>query len=195
MKSARSGFLPLLMLLLAGCSNDATTSAQFAASQTPAAPGLVQLAQRTVSGSQVQVDVVIRGPEPGLDLSAFRFAIRISDPTSVRFLPQSSYQQSALVAAAGQTIAIDVDNSDPTLVKVEVEKVGGGPGNGVASPSAVVIGLTFEVLGTGGSTLSFTGLGGSPAQALDSNGGLIDGVLFDLGSASLGGVRTGGGGY
>src|SRR6185503_16639844 len=148
--------LTLVVLLLAGCSNDATTSAQFAASQTPAAPGLVQLAQRTVSGSQVQVDVVIRGPEPGLDLSAFRFAIRISDPTSVRFLPQSSYQQSALVAAAGQTIAIDVDNSDPTLVKVEVEKVGGGPGNGVASPSAVVIGLTFEVLGTGCSTLAST---------------------------------------
>jgi len=96
MKSLRPNVLAplaaamLLSLTLAGCSNDATTSAQFAASATPPSPGLVKLAQRSVSGSQVLVDVLLNVPEPALDLYAFRFAIRISDTSAVRFVPQSS---------------------------------------------------------------------------------------------------------
>ena len=188
--------LTLVVLLLAGCSNDSTTSAQFAASQTPSAPGLVQLAQSSISGTQVQVDVLLHGPEPGLDLNAFRFAVKISDPSTVRFVPQASYAQSALVAGAGQSILIDVDGaSDPSLVIVQMRKAGGGAGNGFTSPAAVVLRLTFEVLGSGGATLSFAGVGAFPAQALDSTGQPIDAVRFDAAGASIAGVRSGGGGY
>src|SRR6185503_16825374 len=98
--------LTLVVLLLAGCSNDSTTSAQFAASQTPSAPGLVQLAQSSISGTQVRVNVLLHGPEPDLDLAAYRFAIRISDTSVLRFVPQSTYEQSALVAGEGQTIQV-----------------------------------------------------------------------------------------
>jgi hypothetical protein len=194
MKTVHVGLL--LAVLLAGCNSDSTTSAQFAASQTPPAPGLIKLAQGSVSGAQVQVDVLLHGPEPGLDLNAFRFAIKISDPSAVRFVPQSSYVQSALVAGAGQSILIDVDGtSDPSLVNVQMRKAGGGAGNGFTSPAVVVLRLTFEVLGTGGATLSFAGVGAFPAQALDSGGGTIDDVLFDTAGASIAGVRSGGGGY
>jgi hypothetical protein len=186
----------VLPLLLAGCSNDGTTSAQFAASATPPAPGLIKLAQSSVSGTQVQVDVLLHGPEPGLDLNAFRFAIGISDPAAVRFVPQSSYVQSALVAGEGQSIVVDVDGtSDPSRVNVQIRKAGGGAGNGFTSAAAVVIELTFEVLGSGGSALSFAGVGAFPAEALDSRGQTIDDVVFDRAGASIAAVSSGGGGY
>jgi len=187
--------LTLVVLLLAGCSNDSTTSAQFAASQTPAAPGLVQLAQSSISGTQVRVNVLLHGPEPDLDLAAYRFAIRISDTSVLRFVPQSTYEQSALVAGEGQTIQVAVNTPDPSVVEVQVKKRGGGAGNGFASPAAVLIGLTFEVLGSGGATLSFAGVGASPPQVFDSTGSVIDDVIFDVQSATVAGVRTGGGGY
>jgi len=190
-----AGAAMLLSLTLAGCSNDATTSAQFAASATPPSPGLVKLAQRSVSGSQVLVDVLLNGPEPALDLYAFRFAIRISDTSAVRFVPQSSYVQSVLVADTGQTIIFDVDASDPSEVNIEVVKQGGGAGNGLTSPAAVVIELTFEVLGSGGSALSLSGIGASQPQAFDRARNPIEAVHFDTASASLAGVRMGGGGY
>ncbi|HEX5041884.1 MAG TPA: hypothetical protein VFV75_03205 [Candidatus Polarisedimenticolaceae bacterium] len=196
MNRLRVAFLTVLPLLLAGCNNDGTTSAQFAASATPPAPGLVKLAQSSVSGTQVQLNVLLNGPEPDLDLNAFRFAVKISDPSAVRFVPQSSYAQSALIAGEGQSIVIDVDGaSDPSRVNVQMRKAGGGPGNGFTSPAAVVISLTFEVLGSGGAALSFAGVGAFPAEALDSRGTPIDAVHFDGAGASLAAVQTGGGGY
>ena len=116
--------------------------------------------------------------------------------STVRFVPQASYAQSALVAGTGQSILIDVDGaSDPSLVIVQMRKAGGGAGNGFTSPAAVVLSLTFEVLGSGGSTLSFAGVGAFPAQALESTGQPIDAVRFDAAGASIAGVRSGGGGY
>ena len=185
----------LLALVMAGCSNDSTTSAQFAASTTPSTPGLIKLAQASVSGTRVVVDVLLFGPEPDLDLYASRFGIRIADPSAIRFIPQTTYVQSALVASDGQTIQIDVDGSDPSLVKVETVKQGGGAGNGFTSPAVVVIELTFEVMGSGGSTLSFTGLDGNPPQALDAARLPLAGVRFDTQGASIAAVTTGGGGY
>jgi len=186
----------LLGLALLGCSNDSTTSAQFAGSTTPPAPGLVKMSLASASGTQVLVNVLLFGPEPALDLNAISFAIRISDPSAVRFLPQTTYVQSALVASDGQRIAIDVDGaSDPSLVNVQIAKLGGGAGNGFTSPSAVVIQLSFEVVGSGGAALSFSGVGRTPAQAFDSNGRPLDDVLFDRQGATIAAVRTGGGGY
>jgi hypothetical protein len=192
MKKIYCNVLLVLSFILAGCGgHDSTTSAQFAASATPAAPGLVQLAQASASGSQVVIDVLLHGPEPGLDLNGFRFAIKISDPSVIRFVPQTTYVQSALVAADRQTISVDVDSADQSLVRVNIEKEGGGAGNGFTSPAVVVIELTFVVVGPGVSTLSFA----DAAQAIDSTRLPIEGVRFDTQVAAVTGIVTGGGGY
>jgi hypothetical protein len=197
MKGIRSMVLlgVLLGVAMTGCGKDSTTNAQFAASTTPTTPGLIKMAQASASGTQVVVDVLLFGPEPNLDLYASRFGIRIADPSAVRLLPQTTYAQSALVASQGQTIRIAVDGSDPSLVEVETVKQGGGAGNGFTSPAVVLIELTFEVTGTGGSSLSFSGLDGNPPQALDTGRLPLAGVRFDTQAASIAGIRTGGGGY
>lgn len=185
-----------LSLFLAGCSNSSTTSAQFAASATPAAPGLVKLIERSRSGSTVVVDVVIFGPEPALDLLAFQFGIEIGDASVVRLVPQATYTQTALVAGDGQTISTDVDSvTDPSLVQIEVAKDGGGAGNGFAAASAVVIELTFEIQGSGSTTLTLVGLGQNPPRALDSTRTPIAAVTFDAASAGVTSVTSGGGIY
>ena len=186
----------VLPLSLGGCSDDPTTVAQFTPSGTVRTPGLVKLEQKSRSGSRVVVDVLLYGPEPALDLFAFQFAIKNANPNLVRFVPRSTYTQNALVAGAGQTIAIDVDGtSDPSLIEVNVEKEGGGAGNGFASASVVVIELTFDLQGSGATTLSLIGLGADPPQAVDAARAPIPDVIFDEASAGVSGVTTGGSGY
>jgi hypothetical protein len=186
----------VLSLLLAGCSNNSTTSAQFTASMTAPAPGLVKLVEMSRAGSRVVVDAVLFGPDPGLDLFAFKFGVRIGDSSLVQLAPQSSYPQNALIAGDGQTIAIDVDGtSDPSLVQVVVTKQGGGAGNGVAGASAMVIELAFDVHGSGATTLTLVGLGNVPPRAIDSADAAIAAVTFDAASAAVRGVTTGGSGY
>jgi hypothetical protein len=184
-----------LTMLIAGCSNDSTISAQFTASATAPAPGLVKLVERSRSGSRVVVDVLVFGPEPGLDLFAFRFGIKIGNDNLVRLVPQATYNQTALVAANGQSIAIDVDAaSDPSLVQIDVGKTG-GVGNPIALPSAAVLEVTFDVQAAGATTLTLVGLGGDPPRAVDSANASIAAVHFDAASASVTGVSSGGGGY
>lgn len=191
-----ASFVAALAVSLAGCHGSSTTSAQFTGSATGATPGLVKLVQKSRSGSRVVVDVLIFGPEDGIDLFGSKFAVKIGDPSIVRLAAQTTYTQNALVAGDGQTIAIDVDGaSDPTLVKVDVEKQGGGAGNGIPGASAVVIELPFDVLASGGTTLTLTGLGANAPVAFDSRQTAIAGVTFDVASASVRGVTTGGGGY
>jgi hypothetical protein len=183
-----------LTALLAGCRHNSSTSAQFTPSTTAPAPGLIKLVERTRSGSRVAVDVILFGPEPALDLFAFKFAIKIGDSDLVGLVAQSSHTQTALVSDAGQTILIDVDGTaDPSLVQVDVEKQGGGAGNGFAAASAVVIELTFEVRGSGATSLTLTGVGNDPPQAVDSSRAPIGEVAFDGASATVRGVTTGGG--
>jgi hypothetical protein len=183
-----------LTAFLAGCSHSSSTSAQFTPSTTAPAPGLIKLVERTRSGSRVAVDVILFGPEQGLDLFAFKFGIKIGDSSLVNVVAQSAYMQTALIADAGQTIAIAVDgNSDPSVVKVDVEKQGGGAGNGFAAASAVVIELVFEVRGSGATSLSLTGVGDDGPQAVDSSHASIGEVAFDGASASVRGVTSGGG--
>jgi hypothetical protein len=184
-----------LAMCSVGCSSDSTTSAQFASSTTAAAPGLVKLVEKSHEGSRVTVDAVLFGPEPGLDLFQFKLGIRIGDSALVRFVSQPA-GQTALIADDGQTIAIDVDGfTDPSVVGVEVKKLGGGAGNGVATASAVIVEVTFEVQGAGTTTLSFVGLDGGQPQALDSHLVPIAAVTFDAASAGVIGVTSGGGGY
>lgn len=197
--SPRFTLLAVLLVVsaafLAGCGSDPTTSAQFTASRTAPAPGVIKLEQKSRSGSRVVVAVRIYGPEPALDLFAFRFGIRIGDARLVRLATQTTYPQDALVAANGQTIAIDVDASDPTLIEVNVEKQGGGVGNGFATASASVIELPFDVEGEGGTSLTLVGLANDPPKAFDSTHAVIAGVSFDAASAGVRGVTTGGGRY
>jgi hypothetical protein len=184
----------LLTVFSVGCSSDSMTSAQFTPSATPAAPGLVKLQERSRSGARVVVDAVLFGPEAALDLDAFKFGIRNGNPDLLKFVSQMTYTQTALIAGAGQTIATDVDgDSNPSLVQVDVEKLGGGAGNGVAGTSAVVIELTFDVRGSGTTTLTLVGLGADQPKALDSAHAAIPAVTFDAASATVRGVTTGGG--
>ena len=183
-----------LGLSLAGCHSSSSTSAQFTASVTAPAPGLVKIVPKSRSGSRLVADVVIFGPEAGLDLLAFRFGVKIGDTSIVRFAPQNNYTQTALVAGDGQAVAIDVDGvSDPSLVQVDVEKQGGGAGNGIDGASAIVIELSFDVQTSGATTLTLVGLGNDAPEALDSRRTAIAGVTFDAASASVRGVTTGGG--
>jgi hypothetical protein len=187
----------VLTVFLAGCGGGSTTtSAQFTSSTTAPAPGLVKLVEKSRSGSRVVVDVLLFGPETSLDLIAFQFGIKNGNSDLVTFVAQSTYTQTALVTEAGQTISIDVDGaSDPSLVKVNLEKRGGGAGNGIAPASAVVIELAFDVRGAGATTLTLAGLGNNLPQALDSTRIPIAAVSFDAASAGVTGVTTGGGGY
>jgi len=182
-------------VFLAGCSNHPTLSAQFTPSATAPALGLVKLVERSRSGSRVLVDVLLYGPDPGLDLFAFKFGIMIGNDTLVRLVPQSTYNQTALVAGDGQSISINVDAaSDPSLIQVEVGK-DGGAGNAVAVPSAIVLEVSFDVQAAGTTTLTLVGLGGEPPHAVDSSDAPIAAVHFDAASATVTGVSSGGSGY
>jgi hypothetical protein len=182
-------------VILAGCSHHSTLSAQFTPSATAPAPGLVKLVERSHSGSRVLVDVLLYGPEPGLDLFAFKFGIMIGNDNLVRLVAQTDYSQTALVAGDGQSIAINVDAaSDPSLVQVDVGK-NAGAGNAIAVPSAVVLELSFDVQAAGTTTLTLVGLGGEPPHAVDSAGATIAAVHFDAASATVRGVSSGGSGY
>jgi hypothetical protein len=184
-------------LALAGCNGGSgSTTARFTASATAAEPGLVKLVQSASAGGRVVVQVRMFGPEADADLHGFRFGVQIGDPGVLRFVPQSSYEQTALVAGEGQTIAIDVDGaSDPSLVQVETRKLGGGAGNGVPEAGATVLRLAFDLQREGTSTLTLVGLGADPALAFDANGAAIDAVSFDAADAAVTGVSSGGGGY
>jgi len=185
------------MLLLAACGGGSkSTVAQFTASATAPAPGLVKIVPKATSGSRAVVDVVIFGAEPALDLLGFEFGVKIGDTNLVRFVPQTDYIQTALIPDAGQTIETSVDGAtDPSVVRVEVTKNGGGAGNGVAAGSSVVIELAFDVQGSGATTLSIVGLGAAAPVALNSRRDPIAAVRFDAASGGLRGVTTGGGGY
>jgi len=186
----------ILALSLAGCGSKSTSvSARFTQSATAEAPGLVKLVQSGGSGQRLVLTALLIGPEPALDLNEFRFGIKIQDPTLVKFVPQASYMQTALVAGDGQTIAIDVDGSDASLIQIDVRKLGGGTGNGVAAAAATVIQVSFDVQGSGSTTLNLTGLGATQPQALDSARNPIPAVVFDAANAGVVGVTTGGGGY
>ena len=117
-----------LLSLLAACSDNSTNLRAVHAECDTAGARPRQAGQCGSSGSRVLVHVILFGPEQDLDLFAFRFGIEIGNSNLVSLVPQSSYVQTTLTADAGQTIAIDVNASDPSVVKVNVEKVGGGAG-------------------------------------------------------------------
>ena len=199
MRHATAGSIALafaLTVLATGCHGDSMTSAQLTQSPTAAMPGLVKLVPRSASNAAVVLDVVIYGPEQGLDLSGFAFGVAVGDPTLARFVSESSYVQTALLPGAGQSVLLDVDGtSNPSLVQVHITEQGGGVGNGIAGASAIVIELAFQVQRAGATTLTLVGLDGSPAHAINSTGGAIGAVTFDGASAGIQGVTTGGGGY
>jgi len=183
-----------LLSMVTSCSGDTTTSAQFTQSATAQVPGLVKLVGAGGSGSRARVHVILVGPEQNLDLFAFRFGIEIGNPNLVRLVPQASYVQTTLTTTAGQTISVDVDAaSDPSVVRVDVEKQGGGAGNGISAAATSVVELTFEVSGAGTTSLTLVGLGGNPPRAFDSAQVPIGAVTFDAAGATIRGVTTGGG--
>jgi hypothetical protein len=184
-------------LSAAGCHNShSSTSGRFLPSTTPGMPGLVKMVAAAQSGTRVVIDVTIDGPEPAVDLNGFSFGVRIGDDTLARFVPESMYQQTALVPGDGQSVAITVDDmTDPSVVAVDVEKQGGGAGNGIPGTSAVVIELAFDVTRGGTTGLTLVGVGGNPPRAFSSARAPIGSIVFDTASGTIEGVTTGGSGY
>lgn len=185
-----------------GCSNNdsSSLSASFAASPTASAPNLVKLIQKSVSGTNVVVQVVLYGPTTSTDLYSFAFDIGIADPTVAKFVTGSAVAGGALQATGGQTVTAIADlgttgggGVDNSLVVVGVTKTGGGLGNGVAGASAVIVELTFQALKGGSTALTITG---SPSpEALDHNGATIGTINFDAAAATMMGISSSGGGY
>ena len=172
--------------------------ASFTASGTAATPRLIKMVQHSKSGSHVSVDVVMYGPDTTLDLYTFAFDVLIGDPTVARFVPTSEVVGNALVPFAGQSVEAIADlgtlsggGTDLSRVVVGVSKLGGGPGNGIAGASAVVVRLTFALQKAGSTTLT---LGGIPSpQVLNSSGAPIGSITYDAAAATVTGVSTGGG--
>ena len=88
-----------------------------------------------------------------------------------------------------------MDGSDPSVILVEVTKLGGGAGNGVGGASAIVIELPFMVDRAGTTGLTVVGQDNGGPEALDSQLTSIDAVTFDAANAAVTASTTGGGGY
>jgi hypothetical protein len=178
-----------------GGDDNPTLTGQFAASSTPQAVHLVKLVPQSANGSTVVVQAVIYGPDTNLDLYAFAFDVVIGNPSVLAYVTASDpVPGNALQATGGQTIEAlaGPDGSDPTHIVVGVSKLGGGSGNGIANASAVIVSLTFQVLGQGSSTLS---IASSPTPvAKDSGGATIGAISFDTASGTVTGVSSGGNG-
>jgi len=183
-----------------GCSNSnnsPTLVGQFTTSTTAPALHLVKLVPGSASGARVVVQAVIYGPDTSLDMFAFAFDVKISDPTVLAYVANSAMAGDALVATAGQTISVIAgpDGSDPTHIVVGVSKLGGPPGNGVANASAVIVTMAFDVLKEGTSSL---GIAATPTPSLLDSAQPpqpIAGITFDAATGTVTGVSTGGGGY
>ena len=178
-----------------GGNDSATLSAQFTASTTPATARLVKLLPQAASGSRVVVQAVIYGPDVTLDMYSFKFDVTIGDTNVLQFVSGSAVAGGALTAFAGQTVqaTAEVDASDPSHIKVDVHKAGGGAGNGVPGNSSVIVLLAFDALMPGTSTLA---IAGAPAPTVtDQNGAAIGTITFDPASGSVTGISSGGGPY
>lgn len=178
-----------------GCSNDSKTiGAQFTASATSSAVGLVKLVPNSASGSRVVVSAVIYGPAT-LDMYSFDFDVVIGDIGVLAFVPGSAAAGNALTATGGQTVVATASTnaSNPSHVVVSVHKTGGGAGNDVAGASAVIVTLAFDTLMAGTSTVA---IATAPAPAAkNSASAAIGAITFDSASGSVTGVSTGGGPY
>jgi len=179
-----------------GGNNDhATLSGSFVASGTATAVDLVKLVPQSSSGARIVVQAVIYGPDVALDMYTFAFDVKIGNTNVLAYVPNSATAGNALTASAGQTITAIAgpDASDASHIVVGVGKLGGGPGNGVAGASAVIVTLAFDVLREGTSTLA---IAATPAPSVvDHNGAAIGSITFDAANGTVTGISTGGGPY
>jgi hypothetical protein len=196
---ARRGFVAASIIAFSffgyGCggSNSPSFSAQFTASATPVVADLIKLVPQAASGARVVVQAVIYGPTTSLDMYSFAFDVKIGDPTVLKFVPNSAVAGNALTASATQTIQVEAgpDQSDSSHIVVGVTKIGGGPGNGVAGASSIIVSLAFDVIKQGTSTLA---IAAAPVPSvLDQNGVAIGAITFDSVAGSVASISTGGG--
>ena len=179
-----------------GCNSDQPKlNATFIASVTPTTARLVKLQPLTSSGASVTVQAVIYGPDTTLDMYAFDFGVKIGNTSLLQFVPGSGVAGGALTATGGQTVVATAspDLSDPSVIVVSVHKTGGGAGNDVPGPFAVVVNLTFNANFAGSTTLS---IAGAPTPTVkDSTGATIGAITFDTGNGTVTGISSGGGPY
>jgi hypothetical protein len=174
-----------------GSSSGGGLSVNFTESATALAVHLVKLQQKSKSGKRVVVQVVIGGPDNGLDMYSFAFDVKIADTTVLGFVPGSAAAGSALTAFAGQTINVQATTApgDASDVVVGVSKFGIGLGNGVAGASTVVVALSFDVKKSGTTSLTI-GNGVDTPMVLDHLGNPIASITFDAASATVQGVSN-----
>jgi hypothetical protein len=135
------------------------------------------------SGDTVFVDVVIGGATTSTDLYSFAFDLSLGDPSVVQYVGNSATFGTALTLAGGQTgqaLATQIGST----VTVGVTKLGGGAGNGVAAGESSIVRLTFRALRSGQSTIAIA----APTAALNSTGGTVGSVQFDLTPALISGM-------
>ena len=198
--SLGSGFAAAAMAVFAllgyGCNSDETKlDATFISSVTPITERLVKLQPLTASGTSVTVQAVIYGPDTTLDMYAFDFGVKIGNTSLLQFVPGSASAGGALTAGSGQTIVVTAtpDMSDPSIVVISVRKTGGGAGDDIPGPSAVIVNLTFSANMAGSTTLS---IAAAPTPTVeDSTGATIGTITFDTANGTVTGVTTGGGPY
>jgi len=158
--------------------------ANFQNSATPATPSHVRLVKTAKSRDTVTVSVVLDGPTPGIDIYSWAFDLALSG-VPVEYVAGSAVAGNALVPGPGQGIsaqAVQVGNR----VIVGVSKLSGGSGSVLTTSQVTIVSLKFRVLAKGKTLVSFAGPpapapNSSPAgpAALDSNGGVIDAIIFD----------------
>jgi hypothetical protein len=141
------------------------------------------------TGDLLTLEVSLGGPSTSADLYAFAFDVVLGDPTVVEYVEDSEAPGAALTVSGGQTLAAQASQVGDRVV-VGVTKLGGGTGNGVAASESDVLRLTFRVLRTGVSSVTF---GGTPSSnnpaglptALDSQGNFVGTIQFDAGAAAI----------
>jgi hypothetical protein len=93
------------------------------------------------------------------------------------------------LSAFGGTVSAEASMTG-NRVFVGVTKLGTPFGNGVSTPRATIVRLSFRVLKAGSTTLSFDGSvspqdpAGIP-EALDSTGNVVASIVFDAAPASI----------
>lgn len=168
--------------------------ATFSASTAVQLADRVKLLERSTLGARVTLDVTLFGPSTSSDLFAYAFDVVISNTSVVRFVSATAAGP-ALTPCPMQNVLVQASQAPGSnRVVVGVSKSGTCAGNAVPAGNNVVVGLTFDVLAPGSSTLTFSGQvapnnpGGGPV-ALDSNLAVVPSVAFDTQAATLTGTQ------
>lgn len=155
----------------------------FVGSGTPASPNTVRLGGR-VSGNFVTVTVLLGGPTTSTDIYGFAFDLVMDSSDVVELTPLSAGP--ALRQLSGCESIEFLSRQSGNRIVVGITKVGWCDGNGIDAGEEVIATYSYRAFVPGRTTLRFDGPpGGSGPSAYDSNGNVIDTIVFDTGTATI----------